>query len=87
MSQFPRPEMQEIGKSADEPELVTFTGRMNNVRHRIPFAYWLVYDAVLAPFLIWGMTVSMWFAVPLAMLAFATCFDVNEAVVKWAMRR
>lgn len=66
---------------------MSFTDRANKVRHRIPFAYWLAYDIVLAPFLIWGVTVSVWFVAPLAMLAFAVFFDVNEAIVKWAFRR
>ena len=66
----------------------TFTERANSVRERIPFAYWLAYDAVVAPLLIWGVvSLSSWFAIGLAMLAFAVFFDVNEAVVKWARRR
>jgi hypothetical protein len=67
--------------------MTDFVERCNGVRKRIPFAYWLVYDIVLAPFLIWGvLSLSAWFAVPLAMLAFAAFFDVNEAVVKWVQR-
>jgi hypothetical protein len=66
---------------------VSFTDKANGVRKRIPFAYWLVYDAVLLPLLVWGFTMSRWFIVGLVMLAVAAFFDINEAVVKWAMRR
>lgn len=67
---------------------MSFTDRANRVRKRIPFAYWLAYDVVLAPFLIWGaVTLSLWFLVPLAWLAVASFFDVNEAIVKWALRK
>lgn len=60
---------------------------LNAFRHRIPFAYWLVYDVVVAPFLVWGaVSLSVWFVVPLAMLLFAAVFDVTEAIVKWAQR-
>lgn len=66
---------------------VTFVERANRVRHRIPFAYWLVYDAITAPFFIWGVAdLSTWFVVPLALLLFAAFFDVNEAIVKWSRR-
>lgn len=66
---------------------MSFTERANTVRKRIPFAYWLVWDAVLTPFLIWGLVSASWtFVFPLAMLAMAVFFDVNEAVVKWARR-
>ena len=61
-----------------------FVDRCNAVRKRVPFAYWLVYDAITAPFLIWGTwTLSAWFLAPLAMLLFAAFFDVTEAIVKW----
>ena len=67
---------------------MSFTDRCNAVRKRIPFAYWLCYDAVVLPFLVWACaSLSWWFAVPLAMLAFAAFFDVNEAIVKWHRKR
>lgn len=66
---------------------MTFTERANKVRGRIPFAYWLFYDAVLTPLLIWGFfSLSYWFVVGLAVLGVAIFFDVNEAVVKWSRR-
>lgn len=59
----------------------------NAIRKRIPFAYWLAYDMVVAPFLIWGvLRLSGWFFVPLAMLLFAGFFDVTEAIVKCGRR-
>lgn len=71
----------------NEDAAQTFTARANAIRKRVPFAYWLVYDAVTAPLLVWGtLSLSAWFAVGLAMLAFAAFFDVNEAFVKWAQR-
>jgi hypothetical protein len=66
---------------------MSFTYRANRVRKRIPFAYWLVYDAVVAPLLVWGaVALSLWFMAGLAMLAVAAFFDVNEAIVKWKER-
>jgi hypothetical protein len=66
---------------------VTFVDRCNGVRKRIPFAYWLVYDAVVVPFLVWGtLSLSLAFVAPLAMLVFAVFFDVTEAIVKWSTR-
>jgi hypothetical protein len=66
---------------------MSFTAKANGVRKRIPFAYWLAYDAVTLPLMLWGFfALSRWFAVGLAMLLFAAFFDVNEAVVKWASR-
>lgn len=66
----------------------SFVERANRVRHRIPFAYWLVFDAVLVPLLVWGLVaVSPVYAVGLALLAVAVFFDVNEAFVKWERRR
>ncbi len=61
--------------------------RCNGVRKRIPFAYWLAYDLVLLPFLLWGTaSLSGWFALPGVMLVVAMFFDINEAIVKWARR-
>ena len=58
---------------------------LNAFRHRIPFAYWLAYDAVLIPFLGWGIySLSAWFLVPGLMLLFAAVFDITEAIVKWS---
>lgn len=66
----------------------SFVERANGVRKRIPFAYWLCYDAVVAPLLVWGCVARSWlFAAGLVMLAFAAFFDVNEAFVKWERRR
>ena len=66
---------------------MSFTDTANRVRHRIPFAYWLFYDAVLAPLLIWGsVSLSLWFIVGIIVLAVAVFFDINEAIVKWALR-
>jgi len=68
-------------------EAASFTARANAIRKRVPFAYWLVYDAVTAPLLVWGaVALSPWFWIGLVMLAFAAFFDVNEAFVKWAYR-
>ena len=65
----------------------TFVERANSVRKRIPFAYWLIYDAVTAPFLVWGLSSLSWtFVFPLLMLLVALFFDVNEALVKWHRR-
>ena len=76
--------MQEIGRPPDWKPKRSFTERANEVRRRVPFAYWLAYDIVVAPFLIWGIaTVSWLFVLPLLMLAFAAFFDLNEAIVKW----
>lgn len=68
-------------------EPVSFVEHANQVRKRIPFAYWLVYDAVTAPFLGYGIAHSLWFMIPMSMLAFAAFFDINEAFVKWERRR
>lgn len=66
----------------------SFVERANRVRGRVPFAYWLAYDVVLTPLLVYGfVSLSRWFAVGLGMLAFAAFFDVNEAFVKWQRRR
>lgn len=65
---------------------MSFTDKANKVRNNIPFAYWLVYDAVLLPLLIWGVTMSLLFVVGLVMLAVSMFFDINEAVVKWGER-
>jgi hypothetical protein len=64
---------------------MSFVERANDVRHRIPFAYWIAYDVVVAPLMIWGI-ISL-FAIGLVMLAVATFFDLNEAAVKWSRRR
>lgn len=65
-----------------------FTERANEVRKRIPFAYWLAYDAVTTPFILWGLfSLSCWFVIPLAFLLVAVFFDVNEAIVKWSERK
>lgn len=64
-----------------------FVDWANAVRHHIPFAYWLVFDAVLAPLLVWGfVSLSPVFGIGLALLAVSIFFDVNEAIVKWTRR-
>lgn len=66
---------------------MTFVDRCNAVRRRIPFAYWLAYDAVLLPLLAWGtVSLSPLFGIGLALLAVSVFFDVTEAIVKWATR-
>jgi hypothetical protein len=64
----------------------SFVARANGVRKRIPFAYWLAYDAVVAPVLVWATARTLWALPALAMLAVAAFFDVNEAIVKWSRR-
>ncbi len=65
----------------------TLTERANEVRRRIPFAYWLAYDAVLAPLLVWGfIALSPLFVIGIIMLALSAFFDTNEAIAKWSMR-
>ncbi len=78
----------EVIPSVHDTGYVGFVGRCNHVRKRIPFAYWLAFDAILAPLLVWGfVALSPFYAVGLAFLAVSLFFDVNEAIVKWAMRR
>jgi len=60
---------------------------MNRLRKRVPFAYWLVFDAVLTPLLIVGLLKIGWpYAIGLALLGVSIVFDVNEAIVKWRLR-
>lgn len=67
---------------------MSFTERANKVRKRIPFAYWLFYDLVIAPFLVWGIVSVSWlFTIPVVPFLVAVFFDLNEAVVKWSRRR
>jgi hypothetical protein len=66
---------------------MSFVDRCNRVRKSIPFAWWLIWDVLLAPFLIWGVVSLSWvFLLPLVLLAGSAFFDVNEAIVKWARR-
>lgn len=66
---------------------MSFTDRANSVRKSIPFAYWLMYDIVLLPFLVWAsLALSPWFGIPISFLLVAMFFDINEAVVKWVER-
>ena len=61
--------------------------RCNAVRKSIPFAFWLVYDAVVLPFLVWGaLALSPWFVLAIAFLVWAAFFDVCEAIVKYGGR-
>jgi hypothetical protein len=56
----------------------------NKVRKSIPFWYWLVYDAIMLPFLTWAVIdLSYWFLFPAVPLAVAIFFDINEAIVKY----
>lgn len=70
---------------------MSFVERANAVRETIPFAYWLLFDAVLGPLLVLGWwdastaARAAW-ALALTMWLLAVFFDVNEAVVK-ATRR
>lgn len=58
--------------------------RLNYIRNRIPYAYWLLYDVVIGWLLWWGYTqLSHLFAIGLAFLAVAVFFDVVESVIKW----
>lgn len=67
--------------------MTRFVDRANAVRKRIPFAYWLAFDAVLTPLLVWGfVSLSHVYAVGLILLAVSVFFDVNEAIVKWSRR-
>ena len=66
---------------------MSFVDRCNRVRKSIPFAYWLFWDVLLLPFLIWGVVSLSWaFAIPLVLLAGSAFFDVTEAIVKWEER-
>ena len=57
---------------------------LDRIRHRIPFAYWLVYDVVVFCFEAYAVThFSPWFLISFAFLAVATFFDIVEAIVKW----
>lgn len=57
--------------------------RCNAMRKRIPYAYWLLYDAVMAPLVVWGLVrFSLVFVVGLVPLAVAVFFDITEAIVK-----
>lgn len=61
----------------------SFTDRCNALRKRIPFAFWLCLDSILAPFLAWGAwSLSLTFLFPLCLVCFAAFFDLVEAVVK-----
>lgn len=61
-----------------------FFDACNEVRNRVPYAYWLVYDVVIAILLWWGFTrLSRLFLVGFVFLAVAVFFDITESVVKW----
>jgi len=66
---------------------MTFLDSCNKARKSIPFAYWLCWDVILLPFLIWGLVSLSWaFVFPLVLFAGAVFFDVTEAIVKWDER-
>lgn len=67
---------------------MSFVERANGVRKRIPFVYWLLYDAVCVFPMIWATKQAGWWVAPAwVMFALAAFFDVNEAFVKAARRR
>jgi hypothetical protein len=58
---------------------------LNRIRARIPYAYWLLYDAVLGSLLVYGLARGLTvFAVGLPFLALAATFDIVEFIVKSA---
>lgn len=56
--------------------------RLERVRRRIPYAYWLLYDLIFAALLIFGLRFSPWFWAGFPFLGLATFFDVVEFIVK-----
>jgi hypothetical protein len=61
---------------------VTTLARLNGIRRKIPYGYWLVYDAVIGGLLVYGLSVSPAFAVGVPFFAASVIFDVVEWVVK-----
>jgi hypothetical protein len=61
--------------------------RLNDIRIGLPYAYWLVYDAVIIPLIAFGfLRLSPWCAVAFPFLAAAVFFDVIELLIKWRWR-
>lgn len=66
----------------------SFVERANRVRKRIPFGYWIAYDLVMVPVMLWVGIERIWWAFPAALMwCVAVFFDVNEAIVKWDRRQ
>lgn len=85
MSQFPRPRMQEIGRGPGEPiGGVPLLFKLDKWRHRIPFWWWLTYDALVAVVILLGFfgfrDATLW--VGFAVLGIAVVIDSIEFIVK-----
>lgn len=67
------------------PRYMRTTGlrRLERIRRRIPYAYWLLYDVVIGATL-WAAYASgwRWALIGAAFLAVAVFFDVVEFIVK-----
>jgi hypothetical protein len=65
-----------------------FLQSANKVRMSLPYAYWLLYDAVLLPMLVWGF-ISLShkiFGIGLVLLGISLFFDLVESIIKWQAR-
>lgn len=61
----------------------SFLHTLNNLRHKIPFWWWLTYDALVALVIVTGIKPSQpAFWVGLGTLAIAVAIDVVEFIVK-----
>jgi hypothetical protein len=77
--------------SQTKPRINTVMRRLERIRRRIPYAFWLFYDVVFLSLLVFGLTVSPWFWAGFPFLGLAVFFDVVEFIVKatedrWAKR-
>lgn len=59
----------------------------NELRKKLPFWYWPVYDVIAAVLFAWGyISLSRWFGLGLVMLLLSIVIDAIEAMWKWRTR-